>query len=270
MLRLLFCTIDQESFMQVLLNTTKTMDLSVALKGRFLLTEPQFQGEAAALMKPLQKYSKARLAKEMALSAKLADETKLMTMQWGQEGEELAPALFAFTGIVYKYVDAPSWTAAQVRDAHKRTLILSGLYGALRPLDLIGAYRLEMGSKFKPPRVANLVAFWRQRLTDTLNTRLKAGEPIINLAAQEYVKALDLKALNGPLISPIFKEMRPDGSLKNAPVFAKMARGAMVKYIFTNKVKSPQGLIGFHEMGWEANTEAPADGLWLFTRPVPA
>jgi cytoplasmic iron level regulating protein YaaA (DUF328/UPF0246 family) len=245
------------------------MDPTAQVRVKVPTTVPLFQAEAARLMKPLQKYSKARLAKEMALSAKLADETKLMTMKWGTEGSVLAPALFAFTGIVYMYVDVASWSAAQVRDANKRAVILSGLYGSLRPLDLIAPYRLEMGSKFKPPRMKNLVAFWQERLTESLNSEMKKGEPIINLAAQEYVKALDVKALKGPIISPVFKEIRPDGSLKNAPVFAKMARGAMVKFIFTTGAKKPADLMAFHDLGWEASEEPPSEGNWLFTRPVP-
>jgi len=255
--------------LKVLLNTTKTMNMSALPKVKVQTRRPQFQAEAALLMQPLQKYSRARLAKEMALSPQLADETKAIIMGWGSQKEELAPALFAFTGIVYKYVDAASWTAAQVRDADRRTLILSGLYGALRPLDLIAPYRLEMGSKFKPRRFAHLVAFWRAKLTEALNDSLKEGEAIINLAAQEYVKALDSKGLKGPLISPIFKERRSDGSLKNAPVFAKMARGAMVKYIFTKGVKKPEDLLGFADLGWQASEEPPAVGPWLFTRPAP-
>ncbi len=254
--------------MKILLNTTKTMDPDAPRPARLKLTQPTFAAEAATLMSALQRYSQPRLAKEMALSAKLAAETRAVTARWGTAGEPLAPALFAFTGLVYKYVAPADWTAPQRRDAQQRLLILSGLYGLLRPLDEIAAYRLEMGAKFKPPRSTNLVAFWRERLTAALNDRLKPGEPVLSLAAQEYVKALDVKVLNGPVISPIFKEARPDGSLKTAPVYAKMARGALVRYIFTTGAKKPVDLLGFGEMGWEASCEPPASGNWLFTRPV--
>jgi cytoplasmic iron level regulating protein YaaA (DUF328/UPF0246 family) len=123
-----------------------------------------------------------------------------------------------------------------------------------------------MGSRIKPPRAANLPAFWRQGLTAALNEQTEPGEAILNLAAQEYVKALDLKALNGPLISPIFKEVRPDGSYKTAPVHAKMARGALVKFIFTSGARHPSDLMAFGDLGWEATAEPPAAGDWLFTR----
>jgi hypothetical protein len=254
--------------MKILLNSTKTMDLSAPRPSRLKPTVPAFQDRAEALMAPLQRLSQARLATEMALSARLAADTRAILARWGQADQVRAPALFAFTGLVYKYIKPGEWTTAQVRDAQQRLLILSGLYGLLRPLDLVAAYRLEMGSRLKPPRAANLVAFWRETLTAAINEQVKPGEPILNLAAQEYVRALDVKALNGPLISPIFKEIRPDGSLKTAPVHAKMARGAVVKFVFTSGAQKPADLLGFGELGWEANTEAPAAGDWLFTRPA--
>ncbi len=254
--------------MKVFLNTTKTMDLSAAAPIGLKLSQPHFQDTAAQLMKSVQRLSLPKLTRQMALSAKLADETKAAVVQWGQTGEPLAPALFAFTGLVYKYIDPFSWTAPQVRDAQKRIVILSGLYGLLQPLDEIAAYRLEMGSKFKPPRAPHLVSYWQKKLTTELNSRLKENEPILNLAAQEYTKALDLKALKGPLISPVFKETRPDGSLKNVSVHAKMARGSMVKYVFVSGAKKPADLLGFGELGWEATCEPPASGPWLFTRPA--
>ncbi len=254
--------------MKVLLNTTKTMNLTAPAPARVKCSTPVFQSSAQMIMAPLQKISQGRLAREMSLSDKLAAETKAITARWGTAGEPLAAAIYAFTGLVYKYIDPASWTVSQIRDAQKRIVILSGLYGALRPLDQIAAYRLEMGSKFKPPGAGSLVKFWQQILTAELNDRLKRNEPIVNLAAQEYVKALNVKELKGPLISPIFKEVRADGSFKNVAVHAKMARGSMVKYIFTAGAKSPSDLLGFGELGWEASEDVPASGPWLFTRPA--
>jgi len=254
--------------MLILLNTTKTMDATATGPRSIRRSTPIFQEVAASLMAPLQRLSKPRLVAQMALSPKLAAETKAVLARWGHPDQPLAPALFAFTGLVYKYVTASSWNPAQVRDAQRRLVILSGLYGLLRPLDEVAAYRLEMGSRIKPTRAANLVVFWRDRLTSELNRRLEPGEPVLNLAAQEYAKALIPSELPGPLISPIFKEVRPDGSLKTAPVHAKMARGAMVNHIFTTGVKQPEDLLGFEEMSWQASTEPPSAGDWLFTRPL--
>lgn len=254
--------------MLVLLNSTKTMDPTASGPARLAPSEPAFQAQAAALMAPLRRLSRPRLAAQMTLSPKLAAETKALHGCWGHEDESRAPALFAFTGLVYKYVAAETWAPAQVRDAQRRLLILSGLYGLLRPLDRVAAYRLEMGSRFKPPRATSLVAYWQDKLTAELNRRLKAGEPVLNLAAQEYVKALRVRDLAGRLVSPVFKETRPDGTLKTVPVHAKMARGALVKHIFTTGAKGPADLLGFGAMGWEASCEPPAAGDWLFTRPA--
>ena len=254
--------------MKILLNTTKTMDPRVSIPHRLEPTQPHFAAEANSLMAVLQRYSRPRLAREMGLSAKVADETKAVTARWGHPDEPRALALFAFTGLVYKYVEPAAWTARQVRGAQSRLLILSGLYGFLRPLDNIAAYRLEMGAKFKPPNASNLVSYWREKLTAALNAELRPNEPVLNLAAQEYGRALDFNSLKGPVISPIFKETRPDGSLKTAPVYAKMARGALVRHIFTTGTKRPTDLLGFQAMEWEAATEPPAAGDWLFTRPV--
>ena len=160
---------------------------------------------------------------------------------------------------------------AQWNRAQKTVRILSGLYGILRPLDEVEAYRLEMGGKIKP-RIAknkwakNLTVFWRERLTTALNAELKNSEPVVNLASQEYVKALDLKLLRGPVVSPVFKERLPDGSLRIAPVHAKMARGALARYALTTGAKTPDDLLGFADLGWEAVEEPPTCGPWLFVR----
>ncbi|MCB1182434.1 YaaA family protein [bacterium] len=254
--------------MLVLLNSTKTMDPDAPVPARLSPTEPAFAAEAADLAARLARLGPRDLARQMGLGPRLVDETRAMLARWGAADEPRAPALFAFTGLVYKHVAPGEWTAAARRDAQARLVILSGLYGLLRPCDLVAAYRLEMGSRFRPPRAASLTAWWRPRLTAALNERLGEGEPVLDLAAQEYTKALDVGALRGPVVSPVFKETLSDGRLKTAPVYAKMARGAMVRWIFTRKVRRPADLLGFGEAGWEAASEPPNDGAWLFTRPA--
>lgn len=252
--------------MLILLNSTKTMDLRAKTPGRLKTTEPPFLDEARRLARPLAKISLARLDDLMGVRGKLADRTRADLALWGGEGRERRPALLAFTGLVYKYLDAPSLTAAHWRRAQSSVRILSGLYGWLRPRDEVEAYRLEMGSRVKPPGARNLAEFWRDRLTAAANAELKPGEPVISLAAQEYVKALDPKKLAGPLISPVFKERLPDGSLKTAPVHAKMARGALARFALETGAKRPGDLLGFGGLGWEASVEPPESGPWLFTR----
>lgn len=254
--------------MLVLLNSTKTMDPLAPHPAGLPLTTPAHLAAAAALVRPLQRLSKARLAERMGVSDKLAAETRAVLARWSDESTPRAPALFAFTGLVYKHIEPAAWSAEQINDAQDRLVLLSGLYGLLRPLDLVAAYRLEMGSRIKPPRSASLVAFWSRTLTTAVNERLEPGEPILNLAAQEYAKVLDAGSLKGPLISPVFRETRGDGSLRNPSVHAKMARGAMVRHIFTAGAMTPADLLGFGAHGWEAAVEPPPEGPWLFTRPA--
>lgn len=254
--------------MKLLLNSTKTMDASVPTPKGYRTTRPQFAERAAELVIGLRALPTARYRREMALSEKLTDAALADLHRWGEPGQPATAALFAFTGLVYKYVEAAELDAAALKNAQNHLLILSGLYGLLRPADRIENYRLEMGSRWAPGKAKNLVQWWRDELTAAVNRRLRKGEPILNLAAQEYTAALDEAALKGPLISPVFKERNVDGSLKNVSVHAKMARGAMVRWCLRSDVQDPAGLLAFGELGWEPESEPPHAGKWLFTRPV--
>jgi hypothetical protein len=254
--------------MLILLNTTKTMDLAAVVPVGLRTTKPAFAAEAAELVAAVGKKRPAELAKLMGLSESLADTTKADLARWGTRGNASRPALSAFTGLVYKYVDVPTLDAAGWERAQDRVRILSGLYGVLRPRDRVEAYRLEMGLRWAPGRVKDLVAFWREKVTARLNRDLKKGEAVLSVAAQEYMKAIDLNELEGPVINPVFKEVRPDGSLKTAPVHAKMARGALARYALVTGAETPADLLSFGDLGWEASCEPPASGPWLFTRPV--
>jgi len=254
--------------MLLLLNTTKTMNMNAEVPARLNCSEPRQMEQARLLASKVAGMSRPKLIKLMALSEKLADETKVNAALWGQGERPEIPCIYGFTGLVYKSLDVGSCNANERRDAQKRVRILSGLYGLLRPFDLIEAYRLEMGQKLPVGGAKNLVEFWKQSLTDTLNEDLKKGEPIVSVAAQEYMKALDFKQLKGPVISPVFKERRDDGTLKTVAVHSKKARGELVRYALTEKAKTPQDLLGFGALGWEAAEEPPESGPWLFTRPV--
>lgn len=254
--------------MKLLLNSTKTMNASVPAPKGYRTTRPAFADRAAELVAGLRSLPRARYRKELALSEKLAEEALADLHRWDEKGRPQTAALFAFTGLVYRYVAAAEWSPAVRKAADRDLLILSGLYGLLRPGDRITNYRLEMGSRWAPGRAKNLAHWWRDDLTAAVNRRLKKDEPILNLAAQEYVKALDPGLLKGRLLSPVFKERRPDGSLKNAPVHAKMARGAMARWCLENGAREPADLLAFGELGWEAEDEPPTEGRWLFTRPV--
>jgi uncharacterized protein len=254
--------------LKLLLNSTKTMDPTAPFPTGTRTTRPLHSDRAALLIDGLRALPAARHRKEMAVSESLARSARADLALWGEKDQPSGPALFAFTGLVYKYIDAATLEPEAVKRAQKNLIILSGLYGLLRPLDRIQAYRLEMGAKWAPKPAKNMAIYWRETLTGSVNAKLKRGEPIINLAAQEYVKVLDIEALKSALISPVFKERRPDGTLKTAPVHAKMARGAMARFILSTGSEAPADLLQFGEMGWEADGEAPPAGPWLFTRPV--
>ncbi|PID80583.1 hypothetical protein CSB20_06795 [bacterium DOLZORAL124_64_63] len=254
--------------MLLLLNSTKTMDLDAPVPPRLRTTEPRQLELARPLAAELAKMSRPQLIRLMGLSEKLADETRANAVLWGGRDRPTIPCLYGFTGLLYKSLDAPSLDAAQRRAIQKRLRILSGLYGVLRPLDRIEAYRLEMGDKLAVGGARNMVEYWRANLTAQLNADLKPGEPIISVAALEYTKALDLKSLKGPLIHPVFKERHADGTLKTVTVHSKKARGALVRFAITSGARAPRDLLAFDALGWEAAEEPPESGPWLFTRPV--
>ena len=254
--------------MLLLLNTTKTMDTGAPVPPRLKGTEPYHLEQAIRLAGKISRMSRSRLAEMMSLSEKLTAETHSNAAQWGLKNRPRIPALFGFTGLFYKSLDALTLDEVQLRDAQKRIRILSGLYGMLRPFDLIEAYRLEMAHKLVPGRTKNMAAFWKETLTDELNKDLKVGEPIISVASQEYMKALNLNKLNGPVISPVFKEQHVNGTYKTVGVHSKKARGELVRYVLVNKAQTPRDLMGFNAMGWRPAEEVPVEGPWLFTRPV--
>ena len=254
--------------MLFLLNSTKTMDLSTQVPTGIATADPAFLTTARKLAAAVSKLTPEQLARLMSLSDTLAAQTHDKFSLWGMPGQPTVPALFGFTGLIFKHLDAPGFNQRQLHFAGKHIRILSGLYGLLEPFDRIEAYRLEMGCKLAVDGCSNLSRFWKEGLTSRLNRSLGSGEPVISVASQEYMKALDIKKLARPVIMPVFKERRPDGSYKNAVVHAKKARGAMVRYAIEKRAKNPTDLTGFSEMGWTAAGPPPDAGSWLFTRPV--
>lgn len=253
--------------MILLLNTTKTMDLTAPVPPFLKATEPQQMEMTRILAEKISKTNRSQLKKLMSLSEKLLTETSENAALWGLKKRPQIPCVFGFTGLLYQNFDAYSLGADQLKDAQKKIRILSGLYGLLRPLDRIEAYRLEMGHQLVVGKAKNIVAFWKETVTARLNEALKTGESILSVAAQEYLKVLDLKKLNSPVISPVFKEQRVDGSFKTVTVHSKKARGALVRYALVNKAQTPSDLMEFSLMGWKATEEPPEAGPWLFTRP---
>lgn len=254
--------------MLLLLNTTKTMDVNAPVPPDIATTDPDLLKIARKLAGRISKMPHRQLAAFMSLSEKLAVETHEKFSLWGKAEQSKIPALFGFTGLFFQHLDAASFDKNQLIFARKNIRILSGLYGLLKPFDLIEVYRLEMGYKLSVDNFSNLTQFWKETLTAKLNKELASGKHIISVASQEYMKALDIKKLDHPVITPVFKEKHPDGSYKNAVVHAKKARGAIVHYAIKNRLEKPEDLMGFSAMGWKASTPPPDYGSWLFTRPV--
>ncbi|MCL4156052.1 UNVERIFIED_CONTAM: hypothetical protein GTU68_061648 [Idotea baltica] len=155
------------------------------------------------------------------------------------------PAIFAFNGDVYQGLDAYTISDKKLVDLQDKLRILSGLYGVLRPMDLMQPYRLEMGTPLKVGRKKNLYEFWKKTVTDSLNSELEDDELFVNLASNEYFGAVDTKALKVPVITPIFKDWKND-KLKIISFFAKKARGSMVRYIVDTKAKTLEDIKGFN------------------------
>jgi cytoplasmic iron level regulating protein YaaA (DUF328/UPF0246 family) len=175
------------------------------------------------------------------------------------------PAVYTFDGDVYTGLDAYSIPVEQLDVLQDRLRILSGLYGLLKPLDLMQAYRLEMGTKLPIGESKNLYDFWKNTLTNSLNKELKKDELFVNLASNEYFSAIDTKALKVPVITPDFKDYK-DGKLKIISFFAKKARGIMVRYIIDTNAETIDDLKGFNYDGYQFDATLSKGNNLVFTR----
>ncbi len=214
-------------------------------------TQPQFLEQAEKLNSKLSNATKKEIQNLMNISEKLAD----LNYQRYQDfttpftKKNARPAVYAFDGDVYAGLDAYTLPTDKIDRLQDTLRILSGMYGILRPLDLMQAYRLEMGTKLEYYSSNNLYEFWGDTLTNALNKELKEEELFVNLASQEYFKVLQPKKLKVPVITPIFKDYK-NGKLKIIAFYAKKARGSMVRYILDKEVDSIDGLTGFDYDGY--------------------
>ncbi len=179
-------------------------------------------------------------------------------------------AIFAFKGDVYGGVDVDSFNAADLNYAQNHLRILSGLYGCLRPLDLIQPYRLEMKTRLENSRGSNLYQFWGEQITDALNIELrKQKEPVlVNLASNEYFKSVKPKLLDGRLLNIAFKETK-NGKTRVVAIFAKRARGLMTNFIIKNRIEKANDLKKFKASDYRYSRELSDDKQWTFERPQP-
>ena len=175
------------------------------------------------------------------------------------------PAIYAFSGDVYRGLDSYTIEESKIETLQNSVRIISGLYGLLKPLDLVQPYRLEMGTKFPVGKSKNLYEFWRQKVTTALNNELKEGELFVNLASQEYFKAIDVKVLKVPVIHVDFIEFK-NGHYKTIAIFAKLARGYMTRYIIENAVETAEDLKTFTTDGYAFDANLSTDTKLVFTR----
>ena len=231
-------------------------------------TQPALLEQTAVLAKRAKRYRRDDLRRLMDLSPALADLNykRFQAFDPANSGETKA-AIYAFNGDVYLGLDAASLTKADIAFAQKHLGILSGLYGLLRPLDLIQPYRLEMGSKVDTARGKDLYDFWRDCLTTHMNGIVaKMKKPtIVNLASAEYWGAVDEKSLKAPRIVPVFHEIK-NGKSGVVSFLAKKARGMMARYIVEHRLEDADALKGFDTAGYDFDPHASSETTWVFSR----
>jgi hypothetical protein len=241
--------------MKIVLSPAKSLDYESKLPtDRF--TNPIFLEESQRLNGILKKKSARSLSKLMSISENLSTLNWQRNQEWALpfSPENARPAVFAFNGDVYTGLDAYTLPLDKLEQLQSQVRILSGLYGVLKPLDLIQPYRLEMGTKLTIGRKKNLYEFWKKKVTSLLNEELEADELFINLASNEYFSAVDKKNLKVAVITPVFKDWK-NGKLKMISFFAKQARGLMVRYILDTNAKTLDDLKGFNYEGYGFSEE---------------
>ena len=217
----------------------------------------------------MRQFSALDISELMHVSSKIAELNFDRYEAWHADfsPENAKQAVLAFKGDVYTGLDAETFKAADFKFAQKHLRILSGPYGLLRPLDLMQAYRLEMGTKLENARGKNLYEFWGDKITDGLNTQLKKikSDHLINLASNEYFKAVKPRQLNGEIITPAFKEYK-NGQYKMIGVYAKKARGTLSRFIIHNQLSNVEDIKAFNEDSYKFNSKLSKGNNWVFTR----
>lgn len=254
--------------MLLVISPAKTLDYETPVNTS-LHTMPDYLDDAALLVKRARRYSAADLQSLMAVSEKIANLNVERFKQWRRPltPKRARQAVFAFKGDVYVGLDAFTFDNKDLKFAQQHLRILSGLYGLLRPLDLMLPYRLEMGRKIDTARGKNLYEFWGEHITQGLNAQLKKSgkKYLINLASNEYFKAIKPDQLQASVITPHFKELK-NGQYKVMGVYAKKARGMLSRYIIKQRMTDPEMIKAFDQDGYCFNAAMSSDLDWVFTR----
>ncbi|MEE9321103.1 MAG: peroxide stress protein YaaA [Granulosicoccus sp.] len=254
--------------MLILLSPAKTLDMESPTRV-VRATQPAFLDESEMLVTGLQRYSKKKLGALMSISEALSATNVARFASWQRpfNASNAKAAIEVFRGDVYTGFDVDSLPKRELAQAQKYLRILSGLYGVLKPLDLIQAYRLEMGTRLKTRSGDNLYKFWGDRITDHLNQELvEMPKPLlVNLASNEYFKAVSTRKLHVPPISPVFRDEK-NGDYKIISFYAKKARGAMARYLIEQRVNAADDLRGFDVLGYRYSAKSSSNGQPVFLR----
>ncbi len=254
--------------MIILLSPSKTIDFD-ALPTTDESTRPRFHADANRLASVLQGYPPKKMAQLMSVSEALAEKTCGFYSNWKKkyDAQGSRQAIFAYQGDVYTGLQAASFSDRNLVFAQQHLRVLSGLYGVLRPLDLIQPYRLEMGTRLQTDKGKDLYAYWGDRITRSLGEDLEAsGERVVvNLASAEYFKAASPAKLDARIITPTFKEEK-EGKFRFLSMFGKRARGLMARYVIEHQIKTVKKLAHFNEEGYRLNQSLSEGDQLVFTR----
>ncbi|MBZ9687857.1 peroxide stress protein YaaA [Clostridium estertheticum] len=254
--------------MITILSPAKTLKMEEALNTN-IYTQPIFIKEASTLIKELIKYSPPEMEELLKVNGKLAQQNFMRHIMW-KEVHDLSngkQALLAYDGAVYQGLSTGDLSEQQLSFANDHLRIFSGLYGVLRPLDLIQPYRLEMGTKLKNRRGNNLYSFWKHKITTYLKKELQSQNDniLIDLASKEYSSVIDMSKINVKVITPVFRDYR-NGTHKVITIYTKRARGLMSRFIIENEIILPGELKEFNEEGYSYNEYLSSDTELVFTR----
>ena len=252
--------------MKVLLSPAKSLDFKSQLpteKNSFLC----FEKEAEYLNSILKRKSPKDLSELMGVSSKIADLNYERNNNWSLPftKKNARQAVYAFSGDVYRGLDAYSINDDKIDFMQSTVRIISGLYGLIKPLDLIQPYRLEMGTKLSFDSNKNLYDYWREKITNQLNLELSENEPVLNLASNEYFKAIDSKVIKSDVYSANFKQFK-DGNYKTIAIFSKKARGMMTRYIIDNNITDISSLKSFNYDGYVYHENLSSEKELIFSR----
>ena len=253
--------------MIIVLSPAKTLDYSFSEEGMDF-SVPLFLTKSKKLVSNLKKLNKSELSSLMGVSEKISALNHERFQNWSQASKPSAlskQAGFVFKGDVYQGLEFEKLSKKDINFAQKYLRILSGLYGVLKPLDIISPYRLEMGTKISVAKNKDLYAFWKDEITNHLNKDLKSSSILVNLASVEYFSSVNAEKLNSRVVNPVFKDFK-NGQFKIISFYAKKARGLMAKFLIQNRAKSPEDLYKFNLDGYKFSKKESTEDSPVFLR----